>query len=214
MPIKTFRELTVEEYEQLCEDLDAPLRRLADLDDVFRQLCSEVRGLSYTVDTDAQRKITPLLLRAVALTADAVEVLGVLDSSKYASMPRRDSFLERVTGLVHDSSLATTNLAVALSANPYTETPAPLSRPNGYRPLIRHFEAEYTMAWHLAEGSNLLERSADTCTNAADAMSWDLDVADQARNQRHLNIAVHASAVTALPVAPPAKAAPPPSLRR
>ncbi|WP_327417534.1 hypothetical protein [Streptomyces sp. NBC_01233] len=214
VPVKTFRELTVEEYDQLCEDLSAPLGNLADLGDVFRNLCAEVRGLSYTVDTDAQRKITPLLLQGLALTAEAGEILGVLDSSKYASMPCRDSVLERVSGLVRDSSLATSNLAVALSANPYTEIPAPPSRPNGYRPLIRHFEAEYTMAWHLAEGSNLLERSANTCSNTADAMSWDLDVADQAPNHQHLNITVHASAVTALPAAPPAQSAPRPAPRR
>ncbi|WP_412078773.1 hypothetical protein ACLF6K_35790 [Streptomyces xanthophaeus] len=214
MPIKTFRELTVEEYEQICEDLSSPLMHLADLDDVFRQLCGEVREVSYTVDTDAQRKITPLLLKALALTADAVEVLGVLDSSKYVSMPCRASVLERVSGLVRDSSLATSALASTLSANPYAAIPAPVSRPNGYRPLIRHFEAEYAMAWHLAEGSNLLEHCADTCRDTADAMSWDLDVADQARNQRYLNFTVDASAATALPAPPPAQSAPRPAPRR
>lgn len=200
--VKAFRDLTLEEFEQLCDDLTEPLTRVDNLREAFEALCNQIRGLSYTVGDDARNKIIPLIAGTRALTAEGREVATQLDSTKYASMPRRDRVTERLPEAIHASSLASAVLTAALSIQPHDATPAahipaPLE--------LQLPETEYAMAWHLAEAFNLLEGSSRACGAIHDWTVWDLDVSDQANAQRRLY-----AAEARMAVAPTVAAAPPP----
>ncbi|WP_327255371.1 hypothetical protein [Streptomyces sp. NBC_01244] len=175
----------MEEYEQLCEDLTAPLTECGRIRDELESLTGEVRRISYTLGSDAQNKIVPPLLQAEFLARASGEVLAQFSHPRFTSMPRREWVLESLRSLVSDSARASLAVTIALRNNPMPEGPAPETQPPAASE-VNHAAAEYEMAWHLAEASNLLESSALICRNVYDWVVWDLDVADQAPNQRNL----------------------------
>ncbi|MFD3760487.1 hypothetical protein [Streptomyces sp. NPDC058622] len=174
----------MEEYEHLCDDLTAPLTECGRLRDELGLLTAEVRKISYTVGTDAQNKIVPPLLQAEFLARGSAELLTRFNHPRYASMPRRPWVLESLRTLVSDTARASLALTIALRNNPAPTDSDPAAESTAV-PEGHHDAAEYEMAWHLAEGSNLLEGSALICWNVYDWVVWDLDVADQAPNQRN-----------------------------
>lgn len=97
----------------------------------FEALHARLRDVSYTPGTDALRQISPLLLRAQDLTATALVRLSALDSSAYTSIAGSRSSLECLASVVFASSLASNDLASALSANPYGGAPFPGGRRRG-----------------------------------------------------------------------------------
>lgn len=168
-----------------------------------------MRRISYTVGSDAQNKIVPPLLQAEFLARASAEVLAQFSHPRYASMPRREWVLETLRSLVSDSARASLACTIALRNNPVPESPAPAPQPPAASE-VHHAAAEYEMAWHLAEASNLLEGSALVCRDVYDWVVWDLDVADQAPNQRnsaHVRAAREAAVHTAVAEVP-AKIAP------
>ncbi|MFZ3548814.1 hypothetical protein ACODT3_25015 [Streptomyces sp. 4.24] len=202
----------MEEYERLCANLTAPLTHLDRLHDHFVLLATRVRRISYTPGPDAHTKIVPLNLDVAFLARESAQVLSELSYRTYASMPGRNAVLQSLRTLVIDSALATAALTNALQSNPF-----PTAAPHqAVPPENQQREPDYMMAWHLAESSNLLERSSFTCRNIYDSMVWDLDVADQAPNQRHTAYVLAAqetAARTAAPT-PPCKSAPRAAPRR
>lgn len=200
--VKAFRDLTLDEFEQLCDDLTEPLTRVDNLREAFEALCNQIRGLSYTAGPDARNKIIPLIAGTRALTAEARQVATQLDSAKYLSMPRRDRVTERLPEAIHASSLASSKLTAVLNVQPHDATPA--AHPRAPHEL-QCPDAEYAMAWHLAEAFNLLEEGGRACGAIHDWTVWDLDVSDQANAQRRLY-----AAEVRMPVAPITVAAAPP----
>lgn len=172
----------MEAYEQLCEDLTAPLTECGRIRDELESLTGEVRRISYTIGSDAQNMIVPPLLQAEFLARASAEVLAQFSRPRYTSMPRREWVLESLRSLVSDSARASLAVTIALRNNPVPEGPE--TQPPAASE-VNHAAAEYEMAWHLAEASNLLESSALICRNVYDWVVWDLDVADQAPNQRN-----------------------------
>lgn len=78
-----------------------------------------MRDLSFTPGTDALRRISPLLLQAQDLTATALVRLTALDNSTYTSIAGSRAGLELMASVVSSSSLAGTDLAHVVLANPY-----------------------------------------------------------------------------------------------
>ncbi|MFJ9551221.1 hypothetical protein [Streptomyces erythrochromogenes] len=205
----------MEAYEQLCEDLGAPLTECDRIRDELVLLTGEVRRISYSVGSDAQNKIIPPLLKAEFLARASAELLAQFNQPQYASMPRRDWVLESLRSLVGDSARASVALTIALRNNPVPDSPAPTpTHQSPAAPEVDHAAAEYEMAWHLAEASNLLESSSLFCWNVYDWVVWDLDVADQAPNQRNTAYVREAreaaarAAVADVPAKPAPRAAP------
>ncbi|MFF3372115.1 hypothetical protein ACFYXF_04055 [Streptomyces sp. NPDC002680] len=118
--------------------------------------------------TDALRRIGPLLLTAQNLTATALRHLTALDDSAYTSLAGSPAGLELMASVVYTSSLAGTDLANALSANPYEG--APLSdhpTDDASSRTARHAEAVPRMAGHLGDAAHQLDLSASGCRYVA-----------------------------------------------
>ncbi|MCX5126813.1 hypothetical protein [Streptomyces sp. NBC_00347] len=205
---KKFQDLTVDEYEQLCDDLTAPLTKCDRIHDELNLLTSDVRQISYTVGADTQNKITPLVLQTEVLARASAELLTQFNHPRYTSMHRRTWVLESMHALVRDTAQASLALSTALRDNAMPADAAPAPQPAAM-PQGHHAAAEYEMAWHLAGASNLLDDGALACRNVYDWVVWDLDVADQAPNQRntaYVRAAREAAARTAVAEAPAASA--------
>ncbi|WP_406149352.1 hypothetical protein [Streptomyces anulatus] len=148
----------------------------------FEAMSARVRDVSYTPGTDALRKIRPLLLRTQFLTTATLIRLGALDSSAYTSTPGSQASLECLASVVFASSLAGTDLAHALHANPYEGAPFP-----GYPAdtasvrTARHAEAIPKMTGHLADAVRHLDLSATGCHYVATGITRDLTTAREAK---------------------------------
>ncbi|MFI5751067.1 hypothetical protein ACIBBE_35345 [Streptomyces sp. NPDC051644] len=141
----------------------------------FEALHARVRDVSYTPGTDALRQIRPLLHKAQDLTATTLVRLGALDSSAYTSIAGSRASLECLASVVFASSLAGTDLASALYANPYEGAPFPgyLADDASVR-TARHAEAIPKMTGHLADAAHQLDLSATGCHYVATGITRDL----------------------------------------
>ncbi|MFI9039797.1 hypothetical protein [Streptomyces sp. NPDC053726] len=141
----------------------------------FEALHARVRDVSYTPGTDALRQIRPLLLKTQDLTATTLARLGALDSSAYTGIAGSRASLECLASVVVASSLAGTDLASALYANPYEGAPFPGYPADGASVrTARHAEAIPKMTGHLADAAHQLDLSATGCHYVATGIRSDL----------------------------------------
>ncbi|MBV9025560.1 MAG: hypothetical protein JO362_17610, partial [Streptomycetaceae bacterium] len=105
-------------------DISQQVERLRRLAGDFEALHSQVNGLAYRPGTDALYKISPLILKVQDLTAQAIRQLPALDvdDSRHTTSADSRSRLQTLASVVSSASLAGTDLANALYANPYQGT--------------------------------------------------------------------------------------------
>lgn len=129
----------MDEYEQLCDDLTAPLTECDRIHDELNVLTSNVRQGSYTVGADAQNKITALVLQTELLARASAELLTQFNQPRYTSMPRRTGVLESMHTLVRDTAQASLAFTTALRNNPLPADVAPALQPAAapQAPLLR-----------------------------------------------------------------------------
>ncbi|WP_241524442.1 MULTISPECIES: hypothetical protein [unclassified Streptomyces] len=137
-----------------------------------------MRDLSYAPGTDALRKITPLLLQAQELTTTALGHLTALDNSAYTSLTGSRAGLEALSATVAGASLACTDLAEALSANPYEGAPFDGHPADDAQVrAARHAEAIPRMSSHLKDAALQLDVGATACHYLATSITNSLPVA-------------------------------------
>ncbi|MFE0135989.1 hypothetical protein ACFWY6_31120 [Streptomyces sp. NPDC059037] len=159
-------------------DLNEQIQQLRSLAQEFEELHDRVRDLSYSPGTDALHQITPLLLKAQELTATALGRLTALDNSAYTSLTGSRAGLEALSATVAGASLACTDLAEAISANPYEGAPF-----DGYPAddaqvrAARHADAIPRMNGHLKDAALQLDVGATACLYLATSITNSLPAA-------------------------------------
>ncbi|MEU3977935.1 hypothetical protein [Streptomyces bacillaris] len=153
-----------------------------------------MQDVSYTPGTDALRRIGPLLLQTQDLTATAMVRLTALNSSTYAHIAGSRASLDLLSSVVSSSSLASTDLAHALLANPYEGTQfAGYPADDEAVRANRHAEAIPKMSGHLNDAVHQLDLCATGCHYLARGIADDL-----ASAQDHKTAAVRQTAGAAL----------------
>ncbi|WP_327352868.1 hypothetical protein [Streptomyces sp. NBC_01304] len=139
-----------------------------------------MRDISYTPGTDALRHISPLLLQAQDLTATALVRLKALDNSTYTSVPGSQASLNLLASVVSSSSLAGTDLAHVVLANPYegAEFAGYPATSEAIR-TARHAEAIPKMNGHLDDAVHQLDLCAIGCHYLAHGITEDLTTAQE-----------------------------------
>ncbi|AJC55086.1 hypothetical protein [Streptomyces sp. 769] len=146
----------------------------------FEALQARVRDVSYTPGTDALRRISPLLLQTQDLTATALARLTALDNSSYTHITGSRGSLELLASVVSSSSLAGTDLAHVVLANPYEG-----AQVTGYPAddetvrTARHAEAIPKMSGHLDDAVHQLDLCAIGCHYLAHGITEDLATAQE-----------------------------------
>ncbi|MFJ6783582.1 hypothetical protein [Streptomyces yangpuensis] len=140
-----------------------PIDHLWELPASFGQLYGDIVDLDYSLGTDAQLEIAPLILRTRSLTAETISLLKALDQVPFAEVPGWITILETATKLVGSTAKASAELALALSTNPYRDVPILPSHQDVMPTEDRYSAEEYEMAGHQLEAANHLEDSTDTC---------------------------------------------------
>ncbi|MBC9715713.1 hypothetical protein H9Y04_24515 [Streptomyces sp. TRM66268-LWL] len=153
-----------------------------------------MRDISYTPGTDALRHISPLLLQAQDLTATALVRLKALDNSTYTGVPGSRASLDLLASVVSSSSLAGTDLAHMVLANPYegAEFAGYPATSEAIR-TARHAEAIPKMNGHLDDAVHQLDLCAIGCHYLAHGITEDL-----ATTREHKPSAVRQPTVPAL----------------
>ncbi|MGC4909571.1 hypothetical protein ACLQ2J_28130 [Streptomyces cyaneofuscatus] len=160
----------------------------------FEALKLRVHDVSYTPGTDALRRIGPLLLQAQDLTATAMVRLTALDNSAYTPVAGSRASLDLLSSVVSSSSLAGTDLAHALLANPYEGAQfAGYPADDEAVRAARHAEAIPKMSGHLNDAVHQLDLCATGCHYLAHGIAEDLAPA-----QDHKPSAVQQTAGAAL----------------
>ncbi|MFH8991353.1 hypothetical protein [Streptomyces sp. NPDC017940] len=190
-------------------DLNEQIQQLHSLAQGFEELHDRVRDLSYSPGTNALHQITPLLLKAQELTATALGHLTALDNSAYTRLTGTRAGREALSATVAGASLACTDLAEAISANPY-EGASFEGSPAGDAQVraARHADAIPRMNGHLKDAALQLDVGATACLYLATSITNSLPTAaprpPQAAQQQ-----VATKPSTARPALPPVTAAPP-----
>lgn len=153
-------------------DLTEHTEQLGALAHEFEALHARVRDFSYTPGTDALHQISPLLLTAQSLTATTLIRLRALDSSAYTSVFGSRAGLECLASVLSAASLASSDLASALSANLYEGTSFP-GHPADDAAVrtTRQAEAIPKMTRYLADAAHQLDLSATGCRYLADGIT-------------------------------------------
>ncbi|GAA2647521.1 hypothetical protein [Streptomyces lunalinharesii] len=159
-------------------DLNEEVRQLRQLARDFEALKARVRDVSYTPGTEALRRISPLLLQTQDLTAAALVRLTALDNSSYTSVAGSRGGLELLGSVVSSSSLAGTDLAHVVLANPYegAQFAGYLADDEAVR-AARHAEAIPKMSGHLDDAVHQLDLCAIGCHYLAHGITEDLATA-------------------------------------
>lgn len=141
----------------------------------FEALKARVRDVSYTPGTDALHRISPLLLKAQDLTAAALVYLTALDNSPYTHIAGSRASLELLASVVSSSSLAGTDLAHVVLANPYEGAQfAGYPVDDGAVRSARHAEAMPKMREHLDDALHQLDLCATGCHYLAHGITKNL----------------------------------------
>ncbi|ROQ70150.1 hypothetical protein EDD93_4657 [Streptomyces sp. 840.1] len=123
-----------------------------------------MRDVSYAPRTEAVRHIGPLLLQAQDLTATALVRLTSLYNSAYTDAAGSRASLDLLASVVSSSSLAGTDLAHELLANPYEGAEfAGHPADNEAVRTARHAEALPKMSEHLNDAVHQLDLCATGC---------------------------------------------------
>lgn len=141
----------------------------------FEALKGRVHDVSYTPGTDALRRIGPLLFQAQNLTATALGHLTALDNSAYTHVAGSGASLDLLSSVVSSSSLAATDLAHVLLANPYEGAQFAGNPANDEAVrAARHAEAVPKMSGHLNDAVHQLDLCATGCHYLAHGIAEDL----------------------------------------
>ncbi|MFI6808141.1 hypothetical protein ACIBO6_24525 [Streptomyces luteogriseus] len=156
-------------------NLQAEIARLRQLGSDFEDLHSEISSLTLTPRTDARQQLTSKIVSTNALVHRAMECLAALDGSQYTAVPGSCPSLEALASVVLAASLAASDLALALEANPLEGAPFP--GPSADEAAVRkarHAEAAPTMAEHLANAAHQLDLAHTGCYYLASGITRDL----------------------------------------
>ncbi|WP_215449422.1 hypothetical protein [Streptomyces sp. ATCC 21386] len=156
-------------------DLQAEIARLRQLGSDFEDLHSEIRSLTLTPGTDARQQLTSKIVATNELVQRAMERLGTLDGSQYTAVPGSRPALEALASVVSAASVAASDLACALEANPLEGAPFP-GPPADEAAVrkVRHAEAVPAMAEHLADAAHQLDLAHTGCYYLASGITRDL----------------------------------------
>ncbi|MFD9715781.1 hypothetical protein [Streptomyces sp. NPDC059076] len=170
----------------------------------FEKLRAQVRDLTWQPGADALTQISPLLLQAQNLTAQALARLDALDSSPYTAVPGSRFRLETIAGAVASAAFAASGLATALLCNPYegADYPGPPVDERTVR-AVRHAQAIPIMTKHLTAAAHQLDTAATCCHYVATSITED-----------HAYAATTAPAATPTPAPAPSVSVIPGELRR
>lgn len=114
--------------------------------------------------TDALRCVGPLLLQAQDLTATAMVHLTALDNSAYTHVADNRASVDLLSSVVSSSSLASTDLAHVLLANPYGRAQfACYPAADEAVHATRHAEAIPRISGHLNDAVHQLDLCATGC---------------------------------------------------
>ncbi|MFF3332744.1 hypothetical protein ACFYWX_24810 [Streptomyces sp. NPDC002888] len=136
---------------------------------------SEVRSLTLTPGTDARQQLTSKILSTNELVQQAMERLAALDGSQYAAVPGSRPALDALASVVSAASIAASDLACALDANPLEGAafPGPPADETAVR-KARYAEAVPVMAEHLANAAHQLDLARTGCYYLASGITRDL----------------------------------------
>ncbi|MFI5795885.1 hypothetical protein [Streptomyces sp. NPDC051677] len=156
-------------------DLNAEIARLRQLGSDFEDLHSEIRSLTLTPGTDARQQLTSKIVATHELVQQAMERLGALDGSQYTAVPGSRPTLEALASVALAASIAASDLACALEANPLEGAafPGPPTDEAAVR-QARHAEAVPAMAGHLADAAHQLDLAHTGCYYLASGITRDL----------------------------------------
>ncbi|MEU6372153.1 hypothetical protein [Streptomyces sp. NPDC046909] len=130
----------------------------------FEALKARVRDTSYTPGTNALHHISALLLQAQDLTATALGRLTALDNSTCTNTVGSRAGLELLASVVSSSSLAGTDLAHVVLANPYEGAQfADYPTDDESARTVRHGEAIPQTNGHLDDAVHQLDLCAIGC---------------------------------------------------
>ncbi|MGQ4435318.1 MULTISPECIES: hypothetical protein [unclassified Streptomyces] len=122
------------------------------------------------------------MIKAQDLTATAVARLTALDNSTYTSVAGSRSGLELMASVVSSSSLAGTDLAHAVLANPYEGAPfAGYPADDEAVRAVRHAEAIPKMNGHLDDAVHQLDLCAIGCRYLAHGITEDLTTVQESK---------------------------------
>ncbi|MEU9246956.1 hypothetical protein [Streptomyces sp. NPDC048385] len=156
-------------------DLNAEIARLRQLGSIFEDLHTEIRSLTLTPGTDARQQLTAKITATNELAQQTMERLAALDGSQYAAVPGSRPALEALASIVVAASVAASDLASALFANPWEGAPFP--GPPADETAVRkarHAEAVPAMAEHLADAAHQLDLAHTGCYYLASGITRDL----------------------------------------
>ncbi|WP_411150570.1 hypothetical protein [Streptomyces sp. A30] len=136
---------------------------------------SEVRSLTLSPGTDARQQLTSKILATNELVQQAMERLAALDGSQYAAVPGSRPSLDALASVVFAASIAASDLAGALQANPLEGAafPGPPADEAAVR-TARHTEALPAMAEHLVDAAHQLDLAHTGCYYLASGITRDL----------------------------------------
>ncbi|MET9832787.1 hypothetical protein ABZ078_26585 [Streptomyces sp. NPDC006385] len=136
---------------------------------------SKIRSLTLTPGTDARQQLTSKIVATNGLVHRAMERLAALDGSQYTAVPGSRPSLEALASVVLAASLAASDLASALEANPLEGAafPGPPADEAAVR-KARHAEAAPTMAEHLTDAAHQLDLAHTGCYYLATGINRDL----------------------------------------
>jgi len=156
-------------------DLQAEIARLRQLGSEFEDLHSEIRSLTLTPGTDARQQLTAKIVDTNELVQQAMFRLAALDGSQYTAVPGSRPALEALASVVEAASIAASDLAGALFANPLEAAafPGPPADEAAVR-KARYEEAAPAMAEHLAEAAHQLDLAHTGCYYLASGITRDL----------------------------------------
>jgi hypothetical protein len=156
-------------------DLQAEIARLRELGSDFEDMHSEIRTLALTPGTDARQQLTSKIVATNELVRRAMDRLDALDGSQYTAVPGSRPALEALASVVSAASVAASDLACALFANPLEGSPFP-GPPSDEAAVrqVRHAEAVPIMAEHLADAAHQLDLAHTGCYYLASGITRDL----------------------------------------
>ncbi|WP_051814335.1 hypothetical protein RFN58_34235 [Streptomyces iakyrus] len=136
---------------------------------------SEIRSLTLAPGTEARQQLTSKIVTTNQLVQRAMERLAALDGSQYTAVPGSRPSLEALASVVLAASLAASDLACALEANPLEGAAFP--GPPADEAAVakaRHAEATPAMAKHLTDAAHQLNLAHTGCYYLASGITRDL----------------------------------------
>ncbi|MFC9131398.1 hypothetical protein ACFT4A_31795 [Streptomyces sp. NPDC057099] len=155
--------------------MTAEVDRLRHLGSDFEALLGEIRSLTLAPGTDARQQLTRKVVATHELVQRAMERLAALDGSQFTAVPGSRPTMEALASVVEAASVAASDLARALLANPLEGAPFP--GPPADEAAVRrarHAQAAPAMAEHLADAAHQIDLAHTGCSYLANGITRDL----------------------------------------